>query len=81
MAVILKKDEKIGNVVNSLAKEFGIEDFIDKFIELYPKDYAKIKKTYAEHTKDLKLGKKQPMPNPKQYLTNALNVWTKANKK
>lgn len=81
MAVILKKDEKVGNVANSLPDGFTVEEFIGKFIELYQKDYAKIEKTYQQHIKDLKQGKKQPMPNPKQYLTNALNVWTKANKK
>ena len=79
MAVIFKKDEKIGTVISALPENYTIEKFLDKFIETYPKDWEKLIKAYKEHTKDLKPGKKQPMPKPEQYLINALNVWKKAN--
>jgi hypothetical protein len=38
MAVILKKDEKIGTVISSLHDNYTFDDFVSKFIELYPKD-------------------------------------------
>lgn len=77
MAVILKKDEKIGAVVNSLQTGYSFEDFIDRFKELYMSDWKKIEANYFEHIKRTKPGKPVPMPKPEQYLKNALNVWLK----
>ncbi len=79
MTVIIKKDEKIEKTFSSLQKGFTFEVFIEKFKELYPKDWAKIEKTYWDHVRDTKPGKKISMPEPDQYLKNALNVWTKKN--
>lgn len=39
MAVITKKDEKIENVVGELNEGYSFDDFINKFQELYPKDW------------------------------------------
>ena len=79
MPVITKKDEKIEKTASSLQEGFTFEVFIEKFKELYPKDWAKIEKSYRDHVRDTKPGKKIPMPKPDQYLKNALNVWTKKN--
>lgn len=79
MAVILKKDEKIEATISELPKNYTIANFIEKFQELYPKDWEKLIRTYQEHTKDLKPGKKQPMPKPEQYLKNTLSVWKNKN--
>ena len=81
MAVILKKDEKIKKVIENLPEKYDLQNFIDKFIELYEKDWIKIEKTYFEHLRKTKPGKKNPMPKPEQYLKNMLNVWNKNNSK
>lgn len=77
MAVILKKDEKIAEVIKTLSENYSEKDFISKFIELYPSDWDKIVKTYNQHIRKNKPGKPVPMPEPERYLINALNVWTK----
>ena len=77
MSVILKKDEKIGVIISLLTEGYKVQEFIDKFIETYPKDWRKIEMTYSNHLRKTKPGKKIPMPKPEQYLKNALNVWTK----
>ena len=79
MAVIIKKDEKIKTIIGSLPDNFCEQDFTDKFKELYPKEWAKLEKTYADHLRHTKPGKPIPMPKPEQYLKNALNVWNKQN--
>lgn len=79
MSVITKKDEKVKKTVLALSKGFSPEEFIDKFKELYPKDWARIEKSYRDHVRNTKPNKKIPMPNPDQYLKNALNVWNKKN--
>jgi hypothetical protein len=80
MAVFTKKDEKICEVVNSLDDNYTQEEFISKFIEMYPKDWGKIEKSYQDHERKTKPGKSHPMPKPEQFLKNALNVWQKFNK-
>lgn len=81
MAVIVKKDEKLSNVVNTLDSSFSSDEFVAKFQELYPKDWVKIEKNYRDHERKTKPGKTHPMPESTQYLKNALNVWQKANQK
>ena len=80
MSVITKKDEKIAAVVSTLENEYTPEQFIQKFKELYSKDWTKIQKSYQDHERKTKPGKSHPMPEPNQYLINSLNVWQK-NKK
>lgn len=80
MAVITKKDEKIESVIESFDGIPSPDEFVAKFVELYPKDFAKVEKNYSDHERKTKPGKSHPMPEPVQYLKNALNVWVKANK-
>ena len=75
MAVILKKDEKIESVALKLPNDFTIQDFVEKYREMYNEDWLKLEKTYADHVRKSKPGKIQPMPTPEQYLKNALHVW------
>ncbi|GBF07782.1 hypothetical protein DAERI_170041 [Deinococcus aerius] len=75
MAVILKKNEKVGEVIASLPEGFTEDQFIEKFAAIYPKDWERIEKSYREHMAKAKPGKKQPMPKPEQYLKNALKVF------
>jgi len=44
MAVITKKDEKIAATVEQLEGSRSPDDFVAKFKELYPKDWARIEK-------------------------------------
>ena len=81
MSVVIKKGDKIKAKINTLRNDFSQQDFIDKFKELYPKDWTKLEKAYAEHIRNTKPGKPVPMPKPEQYLKNALNVWKKQTEK
>lgn len=80
MAVITKKDEKISATANELGGQPDPEAFVEKFKELYPKDWTRIEKHYRDHERKTKPGKSHPMPEPNQYLKNALNVWLKSQK-
>ena len=77
MAVIVKKDEKLTAVAEALGGSFSPDEFVFKFQELYPKDWARVEKNYRDHERKTKPGKTHPMPEPTQYLKNALNVWQK----
>tara|TARA_R110001583_G_scaffold88544_3_gene229462 strand:- start:582 stop:818 length:237 start_codon:yes stop_codon:yes gene_type:complete len=77
MTVITKKDEKIADVVSKLKSGFSPTEFVEQFKSLYPKDWGKIEKNYRDHERRTKPGKSHPMPEPNQYLKNALNTWLK----
>ena len=68
MTVIIKKDEKIAATAAALAENFSPDDFVEKFKELQPKDWAKIERSFRKHERDTKPGKSHPMPEPSQYI-------------
>lgn len=75
MSVILKKNEKIGAIVEKLPDNYSFEDFLAMFKSTYPQDWLKINRSYEEHESKTKPNKSHPMPEPTQYLRNALNVY------
>jgi len=77
MALVLKKEEKLQNTIDMLDNSYTKDEFVEKFKELYPKDWSKIVKNYQKHERKTKEGKTHPMPEPKQYVLNMLNVWLK----
>jgi hypothetical protein len=80
-SVIVKKEEKIGSVVSSLPVDFTEAQFIEAFIEKYPKEWERVQLVYREHELRTKPGKSHPMPEPRRYLINALKAWKKKNLK
>lgn len=78
MGVITKKAEKVKATVDTLEAGFSFEDFLAAFQAQYPKDWEKVQREYAKHERKTKPGKSHPMPEPVQYLRNALNVFLKA---
>ena len=73
-SVLVKKEEKISIIVASLPIDFSESQFLEAFIEKYPKDWERIQKVYKEHELRTKPGKSHPMPEPKKYLINALKA-------
>ncbi len=80
MTVITKKDEKIAATAAALGVGFSVDEFVEKFKELHPRDWGKIEHNFRKHERGTKPDKSHPMPNPTQYLKNALNVWLSKNK-
>ncbi len=80
MPVITQKDEKIAVTAAALGVGFSVDEFVEKFKELHPKDWEKIERNFRKHERGTKADKNHPMPDPTQYLKNALNVWLSKNK-
>ena len=74
MAVITKKDEKVTLVMEAMIDKDSIQEFKDKFKEMYPEDWNKINKAYIKEERNTKSGKTHPMPHPEKYLENAFKV-------
>jgi chloramphenicol O-acetyltransferase len=75
MAVLHKKEEKIEVVLSKLPKDYSDKQFIEKFIELYSKDWGKIKANYIKQSQDKEPGTVINMPKPEVYLKNVLTVY------
>jgi hypothetical protein len=76
-SVFVKKEEKIASVVSSLPADFSDSQFLDAFIEKYPKEWARVQNVYMDHELRTKPGKSHPMPEPNKYLISALKTWKK----
>lgn len=74
MSVIAKKAEKVGEVVGELPEGFTFDQFLSAFKAKYPKDWEKVVREFEKHERKTKPGKSHPMPEPSQYMRNALNV-------
>lgn len=69
--IFLKKDEKVIAVLLTLEADASGDEFVHKFKEMYPEDWAKVKKRYEAHERLTPEGKSHPMPKPHQYMLNA----------
>ena len=75
MAVLHRKEEKIEVVLSKLPKDYTDKQFVDTFIQLYSKDWGKIKANYIKQSQDKIPGTIIKMPKPEIYLKNVLTVY------
>ena len=69
-ALIVKKEEKVEAVFVALGEDITESRFVEKFKEMYPKDWEKVKAKYDEEERKTKPGKTHPMPYPDVYIKN-----------
>lgn len=75
MAVLHRKEEKIEVVLSKLPKDYTDEQFVETFIQLYSKDWGKIKANYIKQSQDKEPGTIITMPKPELYLKSVLTVY------
>lgn len=75
-ALIVKKEEKVVTVFAALGEDITESKFIEKFKEMYPKDWERIKAKYNEEERKTKPGKTHPMPHPDVYMKNMYKTAT-----
>ena len=73
MAVLHNKEHKIAMVLEKLPKKYTDEQFVEKFISLYSKEWGKIKSAYIKQSQDKEPGTIINMPKPDLYLMQLLN--------
>ncbi|EDM34910.1 hypothetical protein PBAL39_00220 [Pedobacter sp. BAL39] len=75
MAVLHRKEEKIEAVLSKLPKDYTGEQFVETFIQLYSRDWGKIKANYLKQSQDKEPGTVITMPKPDIYLKNLLSTY------
>jgi hypothetical protein len=79
-SVVPQKDKKVTAAFAALGNNHNEKLFAEKFKELYPSDWERIKKVYVDHERKDKKGKGHPMPEPDKYLSNMYKVYINKNK-
>ncbi len=80
MAVLHRKEEKIEVVLHKLPKEYTEQQFVEMFIQLYSKDWGKIKANYIKQSQDKEPGTVILMPKPDLYLISLLKTYLEHSK-
>lgn len=75
MAVLHRKEEKIAVVLSKLPKDYTDKQFVETFIQLYSREWGKIKANYIKQSQDKEPGTIINMPKPEIYLKNILTVY------
>jgi chloramphenicol O-acetyltransferase len=75
MAVLHRKEEKIEVVLSKLPKDYTDKQFVELFIQLYSKDWGKIKANYLKQSQDKEPGTVITMPKPELYLKSILTTY------
>lgn len=75
MAVLHRKEEKIEVVLSKLPTDYTEKQFVDTFIQLYSKDWGKIKANYIKQSQDKEPGTVINMPKPDLYLLSILKTY------
>lgn len=75
MAVLHNKEEKIQAVLGRLTKDYTADEFVSMFINLYSKDWGKIKSAYIKASQDKEPGTVINMPKPDLYLKQLLETY------
>ncbi len=79
MAVLNKKEEKIQAVLGRLPITYTKEAFVQMFIQLFSKDWGKLKKAYIKQSQDKEPDTIVNMPKPELYLQQILEIYLKNN--
>ncbi len=72
MAILHNKEHKIATVIEKLPKKYSEDQFVEKFIQLFSKEWGKIKSAYIKQSQDKELGTVIKMPKPELYLKQLL---------
>lgn len=75
MAVLHNKEEKIKVVLSKLPENYTDKQFVETFIQLYSKDWGKIKANYIKQSQDKEPGIVITMPKPELYLKSILETY------
>lgn len=76
-SVIPKKEEKVKTVFAAMQNVNDLIEFKEQFKTMYPKDWARVQKRYADHERRDVKGKGHPMPEPEKYLAQMYSIYRK----
>lgn len=73
-AVVVKKEEKVAAVFAAMDNLDDMQEFKDKFKEMFERDWQRINSVYQKEERADTKHKGHPMPQPEKYLENMYKV-------
>ena len=75
--MITEKEEKFELIYNALKEKQGEQNMFNKFLEMYPVEWKKLKVTFSKFNRSKQFGRTIPLPKPEQSLRKEIRIWLK----
>jgi len=73
--MILEQEQKFKEVLSKLEEQINEQSFFNKFLELYPEDWKKLKITFSKFRRSKQFGNTIPLPKPEVSLRKEIRHW------
>ena len=78
--MITEKEEKFELIYTALKEKQGEQTMFNKFLEMYPVEWKKLKVTFSKFNRSKQFGRTIPLPKPEQSLRKEIRIWLKKHK-
>ena len=73
--MIINLDEKFKKTQEQLDEKPNEQNMFNKFIDLYPTEWKRLKITFSKFNRGKQFGKTIPLPKPEQQIRKQIRAW------
>lgn len=73
--MIINQEELFTKTLEALEEKANEQNMFNKFLELYPKEWKKLKITFSKFNRSKQFGKTIPLPKPEVSLRKDIRIW------
>ncbi|CAL2083240.1 conserved protein of unknown function [Tenacibaculum sp. 190524A02b] len=73
--MIIDQDLKFKDVLSKIEGTINEQSFFNKFLELYPEDWKKLKISFSKFKRSKQFGQTIPLPKPEVSLKKEIRIW------
>ncbi|CAL2095711.1 hypothetical protein [Tenacibaculum sp. 190524A02b] len=73
--MIIDQDLKFKDVLSKIEGTINVQSFFNKFLELYPEDWKKLKISFSKFKRSKQFGQTIPLPKPEVSLKKEIRIW------
>ncbi|MCL7752229.1 hypothetical protein [Polaribacter sp. Z022] len=73
--MIINQEELFTKTLEALEEKANEQNMFNKFLELYPKEWKKLKITFSKFNRSKQFGKTIPLPKPEVALRKEIRIW------
>jgi hypothetical protein len=73
--MIIEQDQKFKEVLSKIEGKINEQSFFNKFLELYPEVWKKLKITFSKFNRSKQFGQTIPLPKPEVSLRKEIRAW------
>ncbi|WP_298882365.1 hypothetical protein [uncultured Polaribacter sp.] len=73
--MIINQEELFTKTLEALEEKANEQNMFNKFLELNPKEWKKLKITFSKFNRSKQFGKTIPLPKPEVALRKEIRIW------